>query len=67
MFVRVTPTLAERLEAERALYAVRPSNAEVVTQLVEEGLIFRRMHRSPPKRSRPKRTPFPIDTSGWEG
>ena len=60
MWVRVTPMLAERLEAERARYAVRPSNAEVVTQLVEEGMFFRRMNRDPPKRSRPKRVPFPI-------
>ena len=67
MWVRVTPTLAEQLEAERELYAVRPSNAEVVTQLVTEGLAFRRMHRSPlkPKKSKPKRIPFPIDMSDW--
>jgi hypothetical protein len=46
------------IELERGLYAVRPSRAEVVNQVLEEGLIFRRMHRSPPKRSRPKRVPF---------
>ena len=57
-WVRITPVLAEQLETERDLYDVRPSKAEVVTQLVEEGLAFRRMHRSPPKRKKPKRVPF---------
>ena len=69
---RVTPTLATQIEYERALYAVRPSKAETVIQLVEEGLTFRRMNRPkrpnrpglppPPSRpKRPKRTPFHID------
>jgi hypothetical protein len=35
-------------------YAVRPSKAEVVTQRLEEGLAFRRMHRDPPKKSKPE-------------
>jgi hypothetical protein len=67
---RVTPTLATQIEYERALYAVRPSKAETVIQLVEEGLTFRRMNRpkrtkrqglppAPPKRpKRVKRVPF---------
>ena len=59
MWVRVTPLLAERLEAERALYDRRPSNAELVTQLCEEGMFFRRMHRSPARPKRPKREPLP--------
>ena len=58
---QLTPTLASQIEAERDLYAVRPSKSEVTIQLLEEGLAFRKMHRSPPKRSRPKRTPFPIE------
>ena len=44
-WVRITPTLAKQMEAELDLYAVRPSKAEVITQLVIEGLAFRRMHR----------------------
>jgi hypothetical protein len=55
-----TPTMIAELEAERRLYAVRPSRNEVANQLLEEGLVFRRMHRSSPPRSRPKHTPFPI-------
>jgi hypothetical protein len=51
----VRPDFAAEIEAERDMYAVRPSKAAVVTQLLEEGMAFRRMHRSPP---RPKRTPF---------
>jgi hypothetical protein len=43
------------------MYAVRLSKAAVVTQLLEEGLAFRKMNRSPPKVKRPKRVPFPID------
>ena len=49
-----------RLDAERARMPCGRRNAEVVTQLVEEGMFFRRMNRDPPKRSRPKRVPFPI-------
>jgi hypothetical protein len=60
-WVRITPTLAEQLEYERQLYAVRQSKAETITQLVEEGLAFRKMHRSPPKPPKPKRVPFPIE------
>jgi hypothetical protein len=60
-WVRITPTLAEQLEAERDLYDVRPSKAETISQLVTEGLMFRRMHRSPAKPKRPKRIPFHID------
>ena len=66
----MTPALAEQLEYERKLYAVRPSKAETITQLVEEGLCFRRMNRPkrtkrsgrpPPRPKRVKRVPFPID------
>jgi hypothetical protein len=58
---------------ERKLYAKRPSKAQTITALVEEGLIFRRMHRParlkrpglPPPPRRPKRVkrvrvPYPI-------
>ena len=33
--------MAEELEYERKLYAKRPSKAQTITALVEEGLIFR--------------------------
>jgi hypothetical protein len=58
-WVRITPAFATQLEVERQLYAVRPSKAEVITQLVQEGLVFRRMHRPPPPRKRRKRMPLP--------
>jgi hypothetical protein len=51
--------LADQLEAERALYAVRPSKAEVISQVLQEGLAFRHMHRPPPPRKRRKRAPLP--------
>ena len=71
--VRITPALAEQIEFERRLYAVRPSKAETITQLVEEGLTFRRMNRpkrtkrpglppAPPKRPK-KSSGFPL--SAW--
>ena len=61
--------LAEEVEYERRLYAKKPSKAETITQLVEEGLCFRRMNRPrrlkrpglppPPRRpKRPRRIPF---------
>jgi hypothetical protein len=59
IWLRVTPTLADQIEAERALYAVRPSKAEVVCQLLHEGLAFRHMHRPPPPRKRRKFAPLP--------
>ena len=68
---RVTSALATQIEYERKLYAVRPSEAKTITQLVEDGLCFRRLNR--PKRTkrsgrppaRPKRiervrVPYPI-------
>jgi hypothetical protein len=57
----VTPDLAAQIEDERDLYAVRPSLSSVVGELIVEGLAFRKMHRSPPRPSRAKRVPFPID------
>ena len=69
-WVRITPVLAADLEYERKLYAKKPSKAETITQLVEEAIAFRRMHRPqrlkrpdvpplPPKRpKRPRRIPF---------
>ena len=68
-----SPARMARLKAQRlAMYANRPSRNEVANQLLEEGLIFRRMHRParskrpglppPPQRpKRPKRVPYPID------
>jgi hypothetical protein len=60
-WVRLTHRLAEQIETELDLYAVRPSKAEVITQLVVEGLAFRRLHRSPPRPERHKRAPLPPD------
>jgi hypothetical protein len=58
-WVRITPTLAAQIELELQLYAVRPSKAEVISQLVAEGLFFRRQHRPSSKPKRPKREPLP--------
>jgi hypothetical protein len=56
--VRVAPKLLAEVAAERALYAVRPSMTEVTVQLLQEGLAFRRLHRSPPRP--PRGVPYPI-------
>ena len=49
------------IETERARYAFRTSRNEVANQLLEEGMLFRKMHRpSITKRKKPKRIPFPI-------
>jgi hypothetical protein len=57
--VRVAPKLMAEVEAERALYATRPSMTEVTVQLLWEGLAFRRAHRPDPvegaKRARRRR------------
>ena len=71
-WVRLTPDLAEQLEYERKLYGKPTSKASTITDVVEDGLAFRRMHRPqrlkrpglpplPPRRKRPKRVPFHID------
>jgi hypothetical protein len=57
----VTPDFAAEIEAERDLYAKRPSLSAVVAQLLEEGLAFRKMHRAPVRPPRRKRVPYPID------
>lgn len=60
-WVRLTHRLAEQIETELDLYAVRPSKAEVITQLVVEGLAFRRFAsiaaeaRAPQTRAAPAR------------
>jgi hypothetical protein len=65
IWANVTPDFAAEIETEQGLYAVRPAKAEVVRQLLTEGMAFRRMHRpkssGPMKPKRPKRVPFPID------
>jgi hypothetical protein len=61
IWARVAPDFAAQLEAERDMYAVRPTKAAVVVQLLEEGLAFRKMNRAPPRPKRPKRASFPID------
>ena len=57
-WVRITPTLAKQMEAELDLYAVRPSKAEVITQLVIEGLAFRRSTDRRRSRGRPNARRF---------
>ena len=57
----VTPDLRCQIEDERDLYAVRPSLSSVVSELIVEGLAFRRMHRSPARPKRAKRVPYPIE------
>lgn len=37
--------MIDKVEAERNLYALRPSRSEVVRQLVNDGLAFRLMYR----------------------
>ena len=60
-WVRLTPLLAEQLEAERARYFKRPSKAEVVgASVLEEGLLFREMHRPSTTPKKAKRIPYPI-------
>jgi hypothetical protein len=55
---RIEPRLADKIEAELAFYAVKPSKAELVIQLLTEGLAFRHLHRPPPPRKR-KLMPLP--------
>jgi hypothetical protein len=61
--IRIAPRLVAEIEAQRALYAERPSKAEVVTQLLEEAIALRRANR--PRSSgawKPARgAPFKID------
>jgi hypothetical protein len=57
---RIEPRLADQLEQELQLYAVRPSKAELVIQLLREGLVFRHMHRPSP-RPRRRRLPLPAE------
>ena len=57
IWANVTPALAAELDAERSLYAIRTSKSEVVRQLLEEAIGWRKANRSrtdgafkPPKR-----------------
>jgi hypothetical protein len=63
IFTTVSRDTLEQIEQERRLYAFAPARSEVLRQLINEGLIFRRMHRSPPKP--PRGEPYPIDVSNW--
>jgi hypothetical protein len=56
---RLEPRLADQIEAEMALYGIKPSMSELVSQLIVEGLEFRRQHRPSSKPKRPKRMPLP--------
>jgi hypothetical protein len=46
VWANVTPAMAAEIEAERALYATRTSKAEVVRQLLEEAIGWRKANRS---------------------
>jgi hypothetical protein len=46
VWANVTPALAAEIEAERGLYATRTSKAEVVRQLLEEAIGWRKANRS---------------------
>lgn len=58
---RITPRLADQLEAEMALFGIKPSMAELVSVLLVEGLFFRRQHRPSSRPKRHRRVPFPIE------
>ena len=46
VWLRLPPVMIDKVEAERNLYALRPSRSEVVRQLVEDDrLAFRLMYR----------------------
>jgi hypothetical protein len=45
IWLRIAPVMMDELEAERGLYAVKPTKAEVARQLLSDGLAFRQMFR----------------------
>ena len=45
VWLRLPPVTIVEVEAERDLYAFRPTRSEVVRQLVSDGLAFRQMFR----------------------
>jgi hypothetical protein len=63
IWARVTPDLAADIEAERSLYAIPTSLSEVVKQLCEEAIAWRKANR--PRTSGafkpPRRVAFQID------
>ena len=62
VWANVTPALAAEIEAERALYAIRTSKAEVVRQLLKEAIGWRKANRSRTSGAlRPRRVAFQID------
>ena len=78
VWLRIAPVLVDEVEAERNLYAFRPTRSAVVRQLIEEGLLFRRMNwprsmfrrmnrlrRGLPEKPA-KGTPFKIDLTWLE-
>ena len=46
IWANVTPALAAELDAERSLYAIRTTKSEVVRQLLEEAIAWRKANRS---------------------
>jgi hypothetical protein len=46
IWANVTPALVAELDAERSLYAIRTSKSELVRQLIEEALGWRKANRS---------------------
>jgi hypothetical protein len=45
IWLRIAPVLMDEVEAERGLYAIKPTKAEVARQLLSDGLVFRTMFR----------------------
>jgi hypothetical protein len=45
IWASVTPAMAAELDAERSLYALRTSKSELVRQLIEEALAWRKANR----------------------
>jgi hypothetical protein len=46
VWANVTPAMAAEIEAERSLYAIKTTKAEVVRQLLSEALMWRKANRS---------------------
>jgi hypothetical protein len=63
IWANVTPALAAELDAERALYAIRTSKSELVRQLIEEAIAWRKANRSRTSGpfKPPRRVAFQID------
>jgi hypothetical protein len=63
IWANVTPAFAAELEAERSFYAIRTTKSEVVRQLLEEAMAWRKANRSRTSGAfkPPRRIAFQID------